>query len=575
MLVLDILLRGLIFILPGLALSLIIHRRHTLESFPFAAITLVNSAAAAYAVFWPYLVSARLGKAVSAIVGFGALAMIIREFLSRRIEISRLRELGVCALLMVLVSVAYSAIGNMYHYSNDPVIQAQQRFIDLPPDNFIPYVFAARLYHSVPVRPWLFGEWKSSDRPPLAAGATLFQIPLWKSERREFHYQNLSVFLQSMWIAALWIVLNSAQVPRRIIAVACGFCVVSPTFLLFTFFVWPKFLAAALFILSLFFLRVVEGELKKYSSFEIGFAGIALALGYLSHPGIAFTAIGLALFLLIKRALPPLRRSLWGFALFTALIVPWILYQKLYDPPGDRLVKWHLAGAREIDSRSFPRALMDAYRDAPASQIIDARIKNFETLWGHGPLGGLWDMLSKKRNANAKQLVAEYVNSNFFYVLQATGVLNCGFFVLLVLPIYLRKRGPDVVLSGALRLLALSLLSLVVWCLMMFLPGSTVVHEGSLATVILLFVALATMLAMALPRVGYVLLAIQAVLLFPLYVVARPFLMGGAAAVWHGTDRTMAIVGFTSLSALAFLGWRFGFHQHAGRTKHAATSHAA
>jgi len=386
LLVLDILLRGLIFILPGLALCLIVHRRRALEPLSFAAVTLVNSAAVAYVVFWPYLVSARFGKALSAIVGFGALAVIIREFLSRRIEIRRLRELGICALLMVLVSVAYSSIGNMYHYSNDPVIQAQQRFIDLPPDNFIPYVFAARLYHSVPVRPWLFGEWKSSDRPPLAAGATLFQIPLWKSERREFHYQNLSVFLQSMWIAALWIVLYSAQVPRRIIAVTCAFCVLSPTFLLFTFFVWPKFLAAA--------------------------------------------------------------------------------------------------------------------------------------------------------------------------------------------PMYLRNRGPDLVLSGALRRLTLSVFSLVVWCLMMFLPGSTLLHEGSLATVILLFVALAAMLAMVIPRVSYVLLAIQAVLLFPLYVVARPFLAGGVAAVWHGVDRTMAIVAFSSLSALALLGWRFGFHQHAGQTKRAATSHA-
>jgi hypothetical protein len=573
--VFDILLRGFIFLLPGVGLTLIEQRRRTLEPLQFAAVTLVNSALVAYVVFWPYLVSARFGKAISLFVALGTVAVIVREFLARRIEIVRLRELGVCALLMTLVAIAYSAIGHLYHYSSDPVIQAQQRFVDLPPDNFIPYVFAGRLYHSVPVRPWLFGEWKSSDRPPLAVGATLFQIPLWKEQQRVIHYQNLGVFLQSMWIAALWIVLKSAQVPRRVIAVTCAFCVASPAFLLFTFFIWPKFLAAGLFIICLYFLRVVQRETTKCTSFDIAFAGTALALGFLSHPGVAFTAIGLAVFLLIRRTLPPFQRSLGGVVLLLVLVAPWILYQKFYDPPGDRLIKWHLAGVREIDSRSFPRALMDAYTTTPPRQIIQAKISNFETLWGRGPIGSASHMLVQKNGLDAKQLLAEYVNSNFFYVLQATGVLNAGFLVLLFLPMYLKKIKQNAALDGAISLLVLSLLSLIVWCLMMFGPSGTLLHEGSLATFILLDVALAAILTIIAPKLSYVLLALQIFLLFPLYVVARPFLAGGGAAVRKGADQAMAIVTFASLGILALLAWRFVSCERPRPAERALTSHVA
>lgn len=36
-------------------------------------------------------------------------------------------------------------------------------------------------------------------------------------------------------------------------------------------------------------------------------------------------------------------------------------YQRFYEPPGNRLLKWHLAGAAAVDDRSFHTALTDGY----------------------------------------------------------------------------------------------------------------------------------------------------------------------------------------------------------------------
>ena len=559
LLVVTIALSGAVFLLPGAAIGLLLRRRQALDSLQFAAVTLVSSAAAAYAAFWPYVISARAGKAVTLSIAVCTIAVIGNEVRARKLTIELLRELAICTLLMGLVTTAYSAIGYLYRYSDNPIIQAQERFLHLPPDNIIPYVFAARLYHSVPVRPWLYGEWKSSDRPPLQTGATLLQLPLWKAGQREFKYQTLGTLLQSMWIAAVWILLRSAGVPRRTIVVVCAFCAASGTFLLFSFFVWPKLLAAALFILALSFLHFVEGKVKNCTVFEGGFAGVAVGLALLSHPGVAFTVLGLGVLLVATRAVPPLRQTLWGVLAVLVLIVPWMLYQKFYDPPGDHLLKWHLAGVREIDSRSFREVLVEAYTKPKVGEIVDAKVENIKTLWGSGPLEDLAAVARGKTSLQGKRLLSLYAGSNFFYLFQAVGLLNVGFLVLLVTRVSPARVRASEIVFGAQRLLALALIAIVIWCLIMYLPKSTLIHEGSLGNVLLLFVALGTILATAAPRLTFVLLAIQVLVFFPLYVVEKPFASGGASAVWNELNGQMALLGIASFAALIVLGWKLGW----------------
>ena len=47
-------------------------------------------------------------------------------------------------------------------------IQTQDRLIwYLPPDNVLPAMLAEKMYLGQPLRPNIFADWQSSDRPPL------------------------------------------------------------------------------------------------------------------------------------------------------------------------------------------------------------------------------------------------------------------------------------------------------------------------------------------------------------------------------------------------------------------------
>ena len=60
-------------------------------------------------------------------------------------------------------------------------------------------------------------------------------------------------------------------------------------------------------------------------------------------------------------AWPSLKTMIYGFATIVVLYAPWMIYQNVFDPPANRLLKWHFAGVVEVDARSFGTALRDAY----------------------------------------------------------------------------------------------------------------------------------------------------------------------------------------------------------------------
>ena len=120
----------------------------------------------------------------------------------------------------------------------------------------------------------------------------------------------------------------------------------------------PPGLAAAAFACGTFGLLVLPGSggiTRTSAKCAAGFAGLA----WLSHGSVAFSFLALAPFAAWK-----LRRqwrlALPGTVIFFAMVGPWIAYQKIYDPPANRLFKWHLAGQSERD----PRGTWETIRDS-------------------------------------------------------------------------------------------------------------------------------------------------------------------------------------------------------------------
>ena len=557
----SILSEGMLFLLPGIAAAWLIDRRHNLDPLRFVCLTFVASAAAGYLAFWVYLYSAKAGKELSKALVAVSLTAFLYAALTRRLNFKLLREVAICAFLMAITTTLCTAVGFLYEHSEDAGMQAEDRFADpLPIDNIIPYVFADKLYRSVPVRPFLMEGWQSSDRPPLQTGITLLQFPIWDNATRELRYQILGTFLQSMWIAAAWILLRLIGASKRTIVVVLALCLFSQFFVVNTFFVWPKLLCAAFFILGLCALRFVPGTIERAGPFDVALAGAAISLALLSHGGAAFSVIALAFVLLITRQLPSLRSMVAGFAMMLVFMVPWIGYQKLYNPPGNRLLKMHLAGDPTLDPMSFGEALKDAYTKPGISQILKNKIENGKILFGQRLP---WESLRQPVAAGAprwRPLLDWYKAGAFFYVFQSPGLLDIGLLVLLVARIRAVKSGVSPVLTQIGRLFLLFFASMLVWCLLMYGPGATQIHQGSFADMVLLFVVLATSIAVVTPRLANAVLFLQVLVVFPMVSLSEASLRPAGDVVWSGgLDPVMAgLLGLTLVTA-AFIGWKAGF----------------
>jgi hypothetical protein len=165
------------------------------------------------------------------------------------------------------------------------------------------------------------------------------------------------------------------------------------------------------------------------------------------------------------------------------ILLPWTFYQKLYEPPGNRLVKWHIGGVIDIaDQRSTLDTIVEQYRDTPPDELIKYKQANFQTLI-QLPLFQI-------------QSPAQERSREFFHTFNAFGILNLGWFILLVASFFKRLRQRLWPTAGT--LLAIALVSLGVWGLAMFGPGTTAIHQGSYATMMLLITGLSITLT-ALP----------------------------------------------------------------------------
>jgi hypothetical protein len=542
---------GTLFLLPGLAIARCIHSRHVLDTVRFVSCVLVGSGIAGYLAFWAYLINPLSGKSVA--VGI-LLLSLVALFYAKPIEKQLLRALFICVALMILVTTFYSAIGFVYARSDDPGVQAERRFVwSIPADNILPNMLVDDLYNGKPFRPFLFIDWKSSDRPPLQTAIVLLQRPVWPESQSAFDYQILGTFLQSMWIASLWLLVQTFSASRRILVVVCGFSIFSGFFVLHTFYIWPKLLAAAFFVIALVAIRFPEGGISRCNRIDTMLGGAAIALAMLSHGGIAFSVIGLAIVLLASGKLPGIRPAWWGIAILLLLILPWSAYQKFYDPPGDRLLKWHLAGVIDRDSRSFGEAFIDAYTKVPFSQIVANKIVNVRTLFEVSP----WEDLRQARMngvSQSKRLLQWYKVGTFFFFFQMLGVLNLGFLAFLFARAFSAELKHSALISAIQRLFVLAFVSLAVWCLLIYIPGSNVIHAGSYGTVLLLFAALSVSLVSVARRLTYVLLGFQALFLFPLFALTDAFMKSRAGTVFAGgADPGMACLAALSLLMLLML----------------------
>lgn len=516
-------------------------------------------AAVGYAAFWAYFASALFGVIVSwTILGIAAvLHLAPRSRWTRESRITQstttaatptsdrsndpsaagtvTSEIGTVLKLMAAVGFLHLALLHLFPTQHDFYTLAANRYREaLPSDNVLPHTTAERLFASESLKNPI-DEWLSSDRPPLQAGWLLTTWPVSKAlglDRRTTSGTS-AVWFQLLWIAAAFGMLRALGVERMRTAGWIAAFALSGFFLQNTVYTWPK-LSAAAFACGAFAMLLFssgDGAPRANMVWAATFAGLA----WLSHGGVAFSFLALLPFV----AWPLLRhwrQAIPGGIILLIFVAPWMAYQKWYDPPANRLLKWHLAGQSERDSRGTWETIRESYARAGWKETWENKVTNF-----HTQVFGNWHELVDWSASHAP----ERRRIEFFHSGRA---LTWWPVVTLLVMVVTRRKWftpgrPLVLLAGWLAL------TITIWCLLMFGKYQAVIHHGSYALMIGAFVLCSVIIERAGPRWYGVVAILQAITLGTTWVVGNQAIHGPASGLWFAVVAGL-IVGWFAVRAM-------------------------
>ena len=497
---------------------------------------------AGYLIFWIALAN----YAAYGIVKIAMLAALLVHCgaIAWRRGLASYRWLAEPLLYATLFAVIVITLGFSNGELGDPAQTAQNRFSHpLPIDNVIPWIVAEGLKAGRIASPF-GGDWLMSDRPPLQTG--LFQLLALRNH--ELAYEVVCAWLQASFLFGVWGVAIAARIPdraRRLILLAC--CLL-PTAIINTFFTWPKMLAVGYLLLVFALLFCRRPEDRERAAFGVLIGGLA-ALAVLSHGASLFALLGFAVTIIVFRAWPPLKTMICGLATIVTLYLPWMIFQNVVDPPGNRLLKWHFAGVRDLDDRSFGQALRDQYGALSWDAIVQRRLANLDPLIGLWPGPAIQDLIAVFGYGSWNPVGTRW--NDFFRLLPSLHAFSFALVcAVLLLPFLKADQRPQ--RDAALRMLVALVATLAVFVLLMFDPGGTVNHQGTYAVQVLATMCAFTVLTLRAPLLALAFIAVQAVTVSATYA----FTLKHDPALWPllaiCIATTVALVGY-SLNPLSSL----------------------
>lgn len=463
----------LLFLLPGIVLASYIYPLISAKPL-FLLLSVAGSFGIGYATFYIYYLNPLLGKICSIVI---IILSIILFYIRRTIIVTIFKSSDYIWPLrfVILQSLFYLSVLFSLHTDTEAHVEIQGRFLNnsLQPDNIIPYIFLERIFNGLSVSHFL-GDWLSSDRPPLLTGVLALLRALSIFQNPELFYQIMGTFIQSSWIIAIWAIVRNKKWNNTVLFLTLSFITFSGWSLINTNFLWPKISTIPMIILA--YILLIQA---KRTRADIIIGSLACAFAFLLHGGSIFSILALGIMLLYKTYRLSWKEIGLGILIFIITVLPWTLYQKLADPPGDRLLKWQLAGVIDINNQSFLTTFIEAYRSHSLADIFSFKLSNFITL-----------LPEITKMSNLSEIRFQFFN-NFTLV---NGIALVG---LLSLIIYTSKNYKNIHWSStpAVPITYQLVLSLCVWCLLLFGPGATQVHQGSYANDVFLFLLLSIALS--------------------------------------------------------------------------------
>ncbi len=249
------------------------------------------------------------------------------------------------------------------------------RWRSLPVDNWLPFMFAQMLLEGRISSP-MTGDWLGSDRPPLQSGIhLLFNSVI--APASGLAYQAISTWAQALiLIPALALLPNGWRSIDKALALLC--LGLSSLVFLNALFVWPKLLAAsfcAIYHLGLFRPRANAAPFER-----LLLPAVAASLAMLSHGGALFGLAGSTIVFVFQGGRAATLTTARIAVVSMLVYSPWVAFQKLVDPPGDRLVKWHFAGQIAPTDLGTVETIKAAYAGLSLSEWTAGRLVNLEMM---------------------------------------------------------------------------------------------------------------------------------------------------------------------------------------------------
>ena len=508
---------------------------------------LIFSGVIAYVSFFIYVLSPLLGRVYSlSVLGVSVVIFVSRSTVRRHVRIV-FGHRDVLTPLLIALSVGFLYTGSTLLYGGEVHVSlvANSRYRDpLPPDNILPRLVAERVLDGIRGEPFL-GDWLSSDRPPLQAAAETLVSPLIPKGSRELNYQAIATMAQLLVIPAGWILLRRLRINFGTTLGVIVATALSGTMALHSTYVWPKLLCAAYSLLCIAALIPAEGRGTKRDHLVPWslLAGAALALSFAAHGGGLFVLLPILCVLILsfgRRFLPStvagrsgisehsqsmqpivskpneLVLAVGGALLVGALLLaPWLVYQSVVAPPGNRLLKWHLAGVTDVDQRSFVQSMIDQYTKQPIRAIIANKTSNIRELVN--PSRFLADVMPVMGSDDSIDLVRQrefgHLGNSVSISMVGVGLGAAGWLVN-------RRRSRELV--AGLFGLAAGGLGTLLWCVALYGPKATLPHQGSLAVPLVLIGSSALLAASAHRWALVVFVALSAYKVTRVWILAGP-----------------------------------------------------
>ena len=372
---------------PGVAVTLLGVRLGVRNIPVLLCLGLAGTGALAMLTFWAYYLVPRAGGPCAYAVLFGSIAAIVWSCPRVSRHRALLRQLSVPLGLWALAALFIVFFGYLHGGTEYPLVDPSNRFAMQPSlftgDHYIPLFFSDWMFAGSHGSPPDFYGWLMSDRPPLQIGYVLTQR-IFGWDANGGHYMMLGIGLQQFWVVGMWALLTAARVRRRTRSLAMVAALLSDVAIVNGFFVWPKLLAASFVLAALALLASPGGSPLRRRPLTLVLLGVLVGLTFLSHGTGVFGLIAVAA-VALWRGLPNWRWLCAAAAATLVLVLPWFAFQHFENPPGDRLIKWSLAGVVPIDERGATQTIVDEYGKAGVGGTLDNKFQNFLTMVGGNP----------------------------------------------------------------------------------------------------------------------------------------------------------------------------------------------